>query len=69
MDPSITNESERPAVKRGATGVEKHAIGVAGGAAAGVLLGLFFGFRLNSGATRIERRLLDLREAWDIIRH
>jgi hypothetical protein len=55
--------------KRGASNAEKHAAGVAGGAAAGILLGLFLGIRLNSGATKIERRLLDLREAWDIIRH
>ena len=55
--------------KRGTSGAERHAAGVAGGAAVGMLLGLFLGIRLNSGATRIERRLLDFREAWDIIRH
>ena len=56
-------------MNRGAAGAEKHAVSVASGAAAGILLGLFLGIRLNSGATRIERRLFDLREAWDIIRH
>ena len=71
MQPATANtQSNVPTQSRRDTAAaQRQVVSAAGGAATGILLGLFLGIRLTSGATRIERRMHDLREAWDILRH